>query len=94
MASGGVHLVAFNLSRLSAPLDDPSMRELVDVLAPVNAVAEGSPGFLWRLTAADGAASYLPPPYEDPMAITNLTVREDLESLRRFTYEAAHRSFL
>ena len=95
MTEDGFHLVQFNISRLSAALDDPSMREFVEFLDPVNAFAEGSAGFVWRLTAADGAAaSYLPPPYPDPMVITNLTAWEDLASLRRFTYESVHRYFL
>jgi hypothetical protein len=95
VAADAVHLAEFNISRLSAPLDDPSMKEFVDFLNPVNAFAEQSTGFVWRLTAADGAsASYLPSPYDDPMMITNLTVWTDLESLRVFTYETVHRYFL
>lgn len=89
------HLAQFNISRLSAPLDDASMKEFVDFLDPVNTYAEQSSGFVWRLTAADGqAASYLPPAYADPMMITNLTVWTDLESLRVFAYETVHRYFL
>jgi hypothetical protein len=95
MADDTFHLAQFNISRLKAPLDDPSLKEFVDFLDPVNAFAEQSPGFVWRLTAADGAAaSYLPSPYEDPMVITNLTVWTDLESLRVFAYETVHRYFL
>jgi Domain of unknown function (DUF3291) len=89
------HLAEFNISRLKAPLDDPSMREFVDFLAPVNAFADGSPGFVWRLDAGDGVGStYLPPSYDDPMVITNLSVWTDLESLRVFAYETVHRYFL
>jgi hypothetical protein len=89
------HLAEFNISRLKAPLDDPSMREFVDFLAPVNAFADGSPGFVWRLDAGDGVGStYLPPSYDDPMVITNLTVWTDLESLRVFSNETVHRYFL
>src|SRR5688572_5200391 len=67
MADGMFHLAQFNISRLKAPLDDPSLKEFVDFLDPINAFAEQSPGFVWRLTAADGAAaSYLPPSYGDP----------------------------
>jgi hypothetical protein len=95
MTDAAFQLAEFNISRLKAPLDDPSMKEFVDFLDPVNAFAEQSPGFVWRLTAADGsAASYLPPPYEDQMMITNLTLWTDLESLRVFSYETVHRYFL
>lgn len=88
-------LAQFNVSRLLAPLDAPEMSEFVAFLAPVNAFAEQSPGFLWRLKDADGgASSYLPSPYPDPMMITNLTVWSDLETLRHFTYDTVHRYFL
>ena len=89
------HLAEFNISRLRAPLDSPMMKEFVDFLDPVNRFAEQSPGFIWRLTAADGlAASYLPAPFEDEMMITNLTVWQDIESLGNFTYQTVHTYFL
>ena len=95
MADAEFHVAQFNVSRLLAPLDEPLMREFVAFLGPVNAFAEKSPGFVWRLTSDDGgASSYLPSPYPDPMMITNLTVWTDLESLRSFTFETAHRYFL
>ena len=49
MADDTFHLAQFNISRLKAPLDDPSLKEFVDFLDPVNAFAEQSPGFVWRL---------------------------------------------
>jgi hypothetical protein len=89
------HLAEFNVSRLRAPLDSPTLKEFADFLDPVNAFAEQSPGFVWRLAAADGqAAAYLPPVYDDPLVITNLTVWTDLASLRAFAYETVHRYFL
>lgn len=95
MIDPAFHLAQFNISRLSAPLDDPRMKEFVDFLDPVNAFADQSSGFVWRLTAAEGqAASYLPSPFADPMMITNLTLWTDLDSLRVFAYETVHRYFL
>jgi hypothetical protein len=89
------HLAEFNISRLKAPLDAPVLHEFVAFLDPVNAFAEQSPGFVWRLAGADGqAASYLPPVFDDPLVITNLTVWTDLESLRTFAYQTVHRYFL
>lgn len=88
-------IAEFNVSRLKAPLVSPSMKEFVDFLTPVNRFAEESPGFVWRLTAPDGqAASYLPPVYEDAMIVTNLTVWEDIESLKNFVYQTVHAYFL
>ena len=36
MADDTFHLAQFNISRLKAPLDDPSLKEFVDFLDPVN----------------------------------------------------------
>ena len=89
------HIAEFNISRLKAPLDSPIMKEFVDFLEPVNKFAEESPGYVWRLAAPDGqASSYLPPAYEDEMIVTNLTVLEDIESLRNFVYQTVHTYFL
>ena len=95
MSTNNFHIAEFNISRLKAPLDSPSMKEFVDFLAPVNKFAEESHGFVWRLTAPDGqASSYLPPTYEDPMIVTNLTVWEDIDSLKNFVYQTVHTYFL
>jgi len=88
-------IAEFNIARLKDPLDSPSMKEFVDFLAPVNRFAEESPGYVWRLIAPDGQSStYLPPAYEDPMVVTNLTVWEDIDSLRNFVYQTVHTYFL
>ncbi|HEX5838148.1 MAG TPA: DUF3291 domain-containing protein [Anaerolineales bacterium] len=89
------HLAEFNISRLKAPLDSPVMKEFVDFLEPVNRFAEESTGYVWRLVAPDGqASSYLPPAFEDEMIVTNLTVWEDIESLKNFVYQTVHTYFL
>ncbi|MGI9646270.1 MAG: DUF3291 domain-containing protein [Ilumatobacteraceae bacterium] len=44
------HLAQLNLGRLHQPLEHPDSAEFVRALGPVNALAESSPGFVWRLT--------------------------------------------
>lgn len=95
MEADPFYIAEFNISCLKAPLDSPLMMEFVDFLNPVNRYAEESPGFLWRLMAQDGqASSYLPPAYEDQMIVTNLTVWQDIDSLRNFVYQTVHVYFL
>jgi hypothetical protein len=95
MEASRFQLAEFNISRLKAPLDSPVMKEFVDFLEPVNRFAEESPGYVWRLAAPDGkASSYLPPAYEDERIVTNLTVWEDIESLKNFVYQTVHTYFL
>jgi hypothetical protein len=88
-------LAQFNITRLKAPLDAPETKEFADFLAPVNRFAEESPGFIWRLVGPDGeSSSYLAPIYDDPMVVTNLSVWQDIDSLKNFVYQSVHVYFL
>ena len=82
-------LAQINIARMLAPIDDPSMAEFVAQLAPVNALADSSPGFVWRLQTESGDATSIQV-YEDDRIIVNLTVWENVESLREFAYKSAH----
>src|SRR5258708_30608132 len=54
-------------------------------IEPVNALADAAPGFVWRLQDGDGpGATALRPCGPDVMV--NMSVWEDLESLRDFVY--------
>ena len=69
------------------------MADFVDNLDLVNGAGEDSPGFVWRLVDSDGAATSYSV-FGDPEIIPNLTVWENLESLRTFVYDQLHASFL
>jgi hypothetical protein len=83
------HLAQINVARMLAPIDDPVMADFVAQLSPINALAEASPGFIWRLQSEDGDATSIKV-YDDDMVIINLTVWEDVESLRQYVYKSAH----
>jgi hypothetical protein len=83
------HIAQINIARMLAPIDDPIMAEFVAQLAPVNALADGSPGFVWRLQTDSGDATSIKV-YEDDFIIVNLTVWESVEALREFVYKNAH----
>jgi len=83
------HLAQINIARMLAPIDDPIMAEFVAQMAPGNALAENSPGFVWRLQTDSGDATSMKV-YDDDMIIVNLTVWEGLEALREFVYKNAH----
>jgi heme-degrading monooxygenase HmoA len=87
------HLAQINIARMLAPIDDPIMAEFVAQLAPVNALADSSPGFVWRLQTESGDATSLKV-YDDDMIIINMTVWESVESLREFVYKNAHHAVL
>jgi uncharacterized protein DUF3291 len=86
-------LAQINIARMLAPIDDPVMAEFVAQLPPINALAEGSPGFVWRLQSEGGDATSIKV-YDDGMIIINLTVWKDADSLREFVYKSSHNAVL
>jgi heme-degrading monooxygenase HmoA len=82
-------LAQVNIGRLLAPIDSPEIAEFVAALESINRLADGSPGFLWRLTTPDGNATAIRP-FDDDMILVNMSVWDSLESLRAFTYTSAH----
>jgi hypothetical protein len=79
------HLAEVNVARLAGPLDSEALRPFVERLAHVNALADASPGFVWRLQTEAGDATAVPV-FGDPEMIVNLSVWESIEALRAFTY--------
>jgi hypothetical protein len=92
-AGAAHHLAQFNVARLRAPLDAPEIADFVDNLEPVNALAEGAPGFVWRLQTDEGDATAIRV-FDDDMIIVNLGVWESVETLADFAYRSDHRHFL
>jgi len=83
-----VQLAQFNIARMRWPLDDPRMDGFSTRLDELNALADSSPGFVWRLEDADGVAtSYRP---YDEMTLINLSVWTSVEDLKAFTYRSTH----
>ncbi|MEX1109705.1 MAG: DUF3291 domain-containing protein [Dongiaceae bacterium] len=93
MTSRTFHVAQINIGRFRTAADDPSLTDFMAALDPVNALAERSPGFVWRLKDESGHATNIRA-YEDPRMIINLTVWESNEALRDFTYRSAHKSVL
>ena len=87
------HLAELNLARLRAPIDDPAIADFVAGLDPVNALADGAPGFVWRLQTESGNATDIHE-FDDPLIILNLSVWESLEALRDYVYKTDHTDFL
>ena len=83
------HLAQVNIARMHATLDDPVMAGFVERLAEINALADRSPGFVWRLQTEAGDATYLRP-YDDDRILFNLSVWESIEQLKEYVYKSAH----
>jgi hypothetical protein len=88
-----LHIAQVNIARMRAALEDPVMRGFVERLDEINALADGSPGFVWRLQTDGGNATYLRP-YDDDRIIINLSVWKTVEDLRQFVYDGNHAGLL
>lgn len=90
----GTHeLAQVNVSRLSFPLDSPQLKDFVDGLDPVNAVADKAEGFVWRLRSDSGNATDVPV-FGDDWMIVNMTVWRDFDALTGFMYAGRHRELM
>jgi heme-degrading monooxygenase HmoA len=87
--SSKAHLAQVNIGRTKAPLESPTMAGFVARLDELNALADRSPGFVWRLQTAEGNATYLRP-YDDDRILFNLSVWESAEALQAYVYASAH----
>ena len=93
-ATGGRQLAQFNVARLHEPLDHPDTAEFVDALDEVNALAESSPGFVWRLVDEEGRSSSYVTAFDDPLMIINMSVWTSADALYHFVFRTAHAAFL
>lgn len=83
------HLAQVNVGRLKAPIDHPMIKDFAGNLDRINALAEGSPGFVWRLKGDGNNATDLAIG-DDPLFIPNLSVWTDIPSLGAFVYRSGH----
>jgi len=82
-----------NIGRIKAQLDDPVMAGFVTRLDEINALADRSPGFVWKLQTPEGNATYLRP-YDDDRLLLNMSVWETIEDLQHYVYRTAHAELL
>jgi hypothetical protein len=87
-----MHLAQINIARLLHPQDDPRVAEFMDNLDAVNAVAERSPGFVWRFKDESGAATDVKL-FGDPQVIVNASVWESAQALEQFVFKTVHQKF-
>lgn len=82
-------LAQVNIARMLAPIDSEVMKDFVANLDDINALAESSEGFVWRLKTNDNNATSIKIS-EDDFLIVNMSVWKDAESLFNFVYKSNH----
>jgi Domain of unknown function (DUF3291) len=86
-------LAQLNVARLAETPGSESNTEFFAVLDAVNAIAEASPGFVWRLKDESGLSSAYISGGDDPQLIINMTVWESVEALTHYAYRSGHGSY-
>jgi len=87
------HIAQLNIGILLADRDDTLIAEFMAALDPINAIADASPGFVWRLVTPEGNATAIRP-FDDERILVNMSVRESIETLEAFTYRSAHTPYI
>lgn len=82
-------LAQLNIGIIRGPIDSPVMARFVANLDRINALAERSQGFVWRLQTEEGNATAIRP-FDDERIAVNLSVWRDVASLNAFVYRSAH----
>jgi hypothetical protein len=88
-----MHIAQMNVGTALYDLDDERMAEFVNNLDRVNALADATPGFVWRLQTEDGNATDIKPT-DDPRFIVNMSVWETVEALFDYVYRSDHRAVM
>ena len=82
------YLAEVNIAKRLAPMDDPIMQDFVNNVDRMNAIADGSKGFIWRLQDKDKHEASLI--FQDDTIIINMSVWETQEALFNYTYHSGH----
>ncbi|MEJ3657616.1 DUF3291 domain-containing protein [Actinomycetes bacterium KLBMP 9759] len=88
-----MHLAQVNIGLPVAPLTEPELAGFVEALDPVNAEADASDGFVWRMQTEDGDATAVRG-FGDDRLIINMSVWTSVEALAAFTYGGQHRAIM
>lgn len=82
-------LAQINIAQAKDEMDSEIMSGFVNRLDEINALAEQSEGFVWRLKSDEGDATSIRV-FDDPLLIVNLSVWNELSTLRNFVYKSTH----
>ena len=83
------YLAQINIAKLVAPIDSPLLEDFVGDLDRINAIADESEGFVWRLQDENGNATNINP-FDDSSFIVNMSVWKTVEDLKNFVYNSGH----
>lgn len=74
-------------------MDSPLMAGFADNLDRINALAESSEGFIWRLKDEANNATSIKV-FDDDFIIINMSVWSNMDTLYKYVYQSAHTDYL
>jgi len=86
-------IAQINVGTILYPIDDPRMAGFTGRLDEINALAEKSPGFVWRLQSDSGNATDIQIS-DNPHFIINMSVWQSTEHLFDYVYKTVHREVM
>lgn len=93
--SAARQVAQINVARFRVDKDDPVNADFIAALDHVNAMAETSEGFIWRLIGDGNNATDVEAIPGDPNFIVNMSVWRDAAALEQFVYrQQDHRAVL
>lgn len=87
------HIAQINIAQMRGPLESPVMEGFVARLDEINALADRSPGFVWRLETEEGDATSIQA-FDNPLLLVNMSVWDGIEALHAFIYRSTHLQLL
>jgi hypothetical protein len=84
-----MHLAQANIALGRGRITDPVMQSFMAQIDEINAVADRSPGFVWRLQTDDGDATSIRL-FDEPRMIVNMSVWESIDALFDYVYRSDH----
>jgi hypothetical protein len=89
MAARFYDLAQVNIALPREPLDSALLADFLAALEPINALADASPGFVWRLQAEQGDATSVRG-FGDERILVNMSTWESLGALADFVFKSPH----
>ena len=86
------HLAHLNIAKLLKPINHPDSAPFYNNVGRINQLAEQSDGFVWRLIDEAGDPAH--PSHQDPLVIATLSVWENLDALKSFSFQTEHGDFV
>lgn len=86
-------LAQLNIADSKAELTSDVMSGFASRLDEINMLSENSPGFVWRYQDEEGEQAPLEI-FNNPLILVNMTVWEDIESLKHFVYKTVHKELI